>query len=120
MNILKQFSDERSFALFEAIRENGGKKTPVLISALSMSRKQYYSRLVRLREAGLIRKRKGEYSLTSFGRIVAHALEIISKGQEDYWKLEAIDLAPVEHSDKLRAVLITDVTLKRILFEMFR
>lgn len=119
MNVLKELSGARNLELFDAIRENG--TTPLLISSVNMTRKQYYSRLRRFKESGLIRKHRGVYSLTSFGKIVAHALEIIKKGQEDHWKLEAIDRAPtVEDVDKLRAVLITDATLKRILFEMFR
>ena len=56
-----------------------------------LSRKQFYTRTSQLLQAGLIRRRKGSFSLTSLGIIVYHAQLVIEAGVNNYWKLKAID-----------------------------
>jgi len=41
-----------------------------LTKLLSLSRKQYYDRSTRLLNKGLIRRKNGEFYLTSFGQLV--------------------------------------------------
>jgi predicted transcriptional regulator len=58
---------------------------------MNLSRKQYYSRLSGLMNAGLIRRDKGKYSLTLVGKIVYDAQLKIGKALSYYWKLKAIE-----------------------------
>ncbi|HMH11324.1 MAG TPA: hypothetical protein VK553_11470 [Candidatus Nitrosopolaris rasttigaisensis] len=45
----------------------------------------------RLVNAGLVIRKKGNFFLSSFGRLVYDAQLIIGKAIENYWKLKAID-----------------------------
>jgi hypothetical protein len=89
-NILRVLSVDKSLALFETIAV-GSSASDVLRSRLDLTRKQYYSRMSALLKAGLVQRRSGSYSLSSFGKIVYDALVIIGKALENYWKLAAID-----------------------------
>jgi predicted transcriptional regulator len=62
--VLDAISDNESLELFHAIATN------VNDVELKMTRKQYYVRLNRLMEAGIIKKRNNTYCLTSFGKVV--------------------------------------------------
>ena len=44
-----------------------------------LSKKQYYSRLHRLKETGLVRKYKGHYEMTSTGLVVKRALSLMER-----------------------------------------
>jgi Mn-dependent DtxR family transcriptional regulator len=56
-----------------------------------MARKQYYSRLNHLINAGLVTRKSGKYFLTSSGKEVYELRILIGQAVENYWKLEAID-----------------------------
>jgi hypothetical protein len=94
----------------------------LLISKLGLTRKQYYSRMSALINAGLISRSNGKYSLTSFGKVVYEAQLLIEKAKQNFWKLRAIDsvessargLSPEERS-KIIETLIVEVDLKEIL-----
>jgi hypothetical protein len=62
-----------------------------LKTTLKLTRRQYYSRMSRLVNAGLVIRKKGNFFLSSFGRLVYDAQLIIGKAIENYWKLKAID-----------------------------
>ena len=68
--VLDAISDNESLELFHAIATN------VNDVELKMTRKQYYVRLNRLMEAGIIKKRNNTYCLTSFGKVVPCLVEI--------------------------------------------
>jgi hypothetical protein len=89
-NILRVLSVDKSLALFETLAV-GSSASEVLRSRLDLTRKQYYSRMSALLKAGLVQRKSGSYSLSSFGKIVYDALVIIGKALENYWKLAAID-----------------------------
>src|SRR5262249_16683591 len=44
-----------------------------------------------LLKAGLVRREKGKYSLTTFGLILHYSQKIIGMAVDQYWKLQAID-----------------------------
>jgi hypothetical protein len=116
-NILRVLSVDKSLALFEAIA-GGSSVSDVIRSRIDLTRKQYYSRMSALLKAGLIKRRNGSYSLSSFGRIVYDAHVIIGKALEDYWKLAAIDA--VQHlpdigRNKIIGVLIENPQIKESL-----
>ena len=87
---LKAIADEKTLALFNAIAAQGG-NTDTLRKKASFSRKQYYMRISTLNKAGLIRRSNGIYSLTSLGKIVYSAQNLIGEAVDNYWKLKAID-----------------------------
>jgi len=87
-----------------------------------LSRKQYYSRMSSLMEAGLIKRKQGKYTLTAFGKVVYDIIQIkLENAVNNYWKLKAIDLLemsnnlPLEERKKLVNELIGNQEIKDIL-----
>ena len=120
-DILTAISDDKSLVLFNTIALSSG-NTDILISKLGLTRKQYYSRMYALTNAGLITRSNGKYSLTSFGKIVYEAQILIGKAKQNYWKLKAIDSIESsghelssEERCKIINSLIVDNDLKEIL-----
>ncbi len=89
-DILQSISDGKSLDLFRSIAK-GGVESEVLKETKGLSKKQFYTRTSQLSQAGLIRRRKGSFSLTSLGVVVYHAQLVIEAGVSNYWKLKAID-----------------------------
>ena len=58
---------------------------------MNLTTKQYYARIAGLMKVDLIKRSKGRYSLTMFGKIVYNAHLSIGKVLKDYWKLKAIE-----------------------------
>jgi predicted transcriptional regulator len=86
----------------------------VLKTTFALTRKQYYSRMSELINAGLIIRKNGKYFLSSFGKIIYEAQMIIGISIQNYWKLKAVDSIdpssaspqlPTEEYDKLIASL---------------
>jgi hypothetical protein len=96
--------------------------------ALELTRKQYYSRLSALLKAGLVRRERSKYSLTTFGILVYHAQEIIEKAVDQYWKLKAIDSIrasgngelPQEQFHTIIDKLIANQEIKNILLKQIK
>src|SRR5262249_25897644 len=89
-DVLKTIADDKSLVLFNAIALSDS-DSDILISTLHLTRKQYYSRLSALLKAGLVKREMAKYYLTTSGKILYHAQEIIRKALNQYWKLKAID-----------------------------
>ena len=122
-DILTAISDDKSLVLFDTIALSSG-NTDVLMSKLGFTRKQYYSRMYALTNAGLITRSNGKYSLTSFGKIVYEAQILIGSAKQNYWKLKAIDSIEsssrkmtTEERNKIIDTLIVDNELKEILLD---
>jgi hypothetical protein len=127
MDVLKTIADDKSLVLFNTIAlSNGG--IDIWISALELTRKQYYSRLSALLKAGLVKRESGKYSLTTFGIIVYYTQEIIGKAVDQHWKLKAIDSIrasgnselPQEQFHTIIDKLITNQEIKNILFKQIK
>ena len=112
MYSILELLDPKTLELFETIKANGDTHTPVLISRMKMTRKQYYSRLTLLTHAGVICKKQMQYKVTSYGLIFAHAIELMKRAKENKWRLDALDCAPVEHRDKVLEALIDKETAR--------
>ena len=113
-NILRTLSVDKSLALFNTIAL-GSSASHVLRSRLNLTRKQYYSRMSALLEAGLIKRQNRIYSLSSFGKIFYDAQAIIGNAIENYWKLAAIDsieLLPDIAVNKIIDILIENPQIK--------
>ena len=88
--ILKKISDDKALALFNNIalsRDN----SPIPLKEMNLSTKQYYSRISGLTSAGLIKKKQGQYCLTSLGKVVYNAHTVIGRALNYYWKMKAIE-----------------------------
>jgi hypothetical protein len=116
---LSAISDDKSLVLFNTIALASGDST-ILKSKFQLTRKQYYSRMTELINAGLISRKNGKYFLTSFGKIVYEAQVLIGKAVQYYSKLKAIDsiesadFPAAEHS-KIIETLISSTQIKEIL-----
>jgi hypothetical protein len=89
-DVLKKISDDKALTLFNSIAvSNGDKYIPS--KEMNLTTKQYYSRISGLLNAGLIKRRKGKYSLTLLGKVVYDSQTVIGKALTYYWKLKAIE-----------------------------
>ena len=88
---------------------------------LNLTRKQYYDRSSRLLNIGLIRRKNGEFYLTSFGQLVHHSQLEIASALKHSSELKAIDELrsdPGMSEDQQKSLidnLIDDPELKRLI-----
>ena len=123
--IFSAISDNKSLSLFNIIAimssspasDVGHSNGEIIISRLNLTRKQYYTRINQLRDAGLITRKRVRFVLTSLGRVVYETQKTIGVAIQNRWKLEAIDsiqasqLAariPTEERQKLINTLVGD------------
>jgi hypothetical protein len=119
---LRAISDDKSLVLFNTIALASG-DISILISGLNLTRKQYYSRLSDLINAGLVRRMNGKYFVTSFGKVVYKAQELIGMAVQHSSKLRAIDSVespngvcfPPAELNKIIDTLISNSEIKGIL-----
>jgi hypothetical protein len=90
VDVIQALSDDKSLVLFNTIALASG-NSDALKTTLKLTRKQYYSRMSGLVNAGLITRKNGNYFVSSFGKIVYDVQLIIGKAVESYWKLKALD-----------------------------
>jgi len=88
---IRLISDEKSLLIFSTIFVAGGDSNEILIKQLKLTRKQYYSRITRLVTAGLVKRQKGRYFLTTFGMVIYDTQRLLCNAVKNYWKLRAID-----------------------------
>lgn len=120
--VIDSLGDRKSLSVFKYIAKQPS-DTSTLRGQLSLSRKQYYTRLSEMVEVGLIRKYHSNYTLTSFGKMVYDALEIIELGLTNFWKLKALDSlefakttkVPHEERERILESLIDNMKIKEIL-----
>jgi hypothetical protein len=86
--IFKRTSDEKALILLKSIAHSEGDRYYLLRA--NLTRKQYYVRLSGLIDAGLIKRYKGKYSLTSFGRVVYGSLMTIGNALDHHPKSVAM------------------------------
>lgn len=116
--ILSTISNENALAVFKTIAETRGDIELIRIK-LNMTRKQYYSRIYKLLNAGLVKRNNKRYSLTVFGEVVYDYAVILEKAlnSNNYWRLRAIDLFEIapDQSNELsigERIKIIDTLLK--------
>ena len=88
---LRALCDDKSLALFNMIAFTWSQSTSEVMAKLGITRKQYYSRMSQLINAGLAMRKNGRYVLTSFGNVVYESHILIGQAVENYWQLKAID-----------------------------
>jgi CheY-like chemotaxis protein len=122
-DILNVISDEKTLALLKTIASVNDNDSDTLRTKTKLTRKQFYSRISMLIPAGLIRRNKGEYFLTSLGKVIYYYRMRIESALEGYWKLKAIDSFEIssdlllEERRKIVDNLIGDNDIKEILLE---
>ena len=95
--VFSAISDNKSLLLFNVIgtmsspTSDGQPTGEILISRMNMTRRQYYTRINQLRDAGLITRRRTRFVLTSLGRVVYEIHKTIGVAIQNRWKLQAID-----------------------------
>jgi hypothetical protein len=119
-NIFESLSDEQSVKLFTIIAAQGPNSTD-LRGKVSLTRKQYYSRISRMVGVGLIRRRQGRLVLTAFGKILYESHKFLEIATNSKWKLKVIDSIdlsdelPKEERRKLLDNLIENSRIREIL-----
>ena len=119
-SILDAVSDDASIELFKLIALTNG-TSDVIRSNMKITRKQYYSRLFKLVQCGLIKRKDNKYFLTALGRVMYEAQATIENALKNYWKIKAIDSLtitddiPAEEQKNLIEALIQDQEIKSIL-----
>jgi predicted transcriptional regulator len=120
--VLHAISDIRSLDMFCFIAKQSV-ESDVLKQTKGLSTKQYYSRTEHLLEVGLIKRKKGRFSLTAFGAVVYHAELVIESGIQNYWKLKAVDSiqssADIGEQERVKLIksILADTRIERILGE---
>lgn len=121
-NVLKALSDRKTQKMFKAIVDSENVGSHLLIVELGLTRRQYYNRISYLLDAGLVRRHRGKYKLSSFGKVIYSLQRIAERTASNYWKLEAIDsirmsdnsnLADVDYM-KIVDILLDDVEIRDI------
>lgn len=78
-------------------------------SLYNLSKKQFYTRLRRLRDAGFVEKRDGLYKATAFGSLVYNGqVKTLEEILANYWNLKAVDVLKSRQdfpSDKKESVI---------------
>ncbi|MRN62338.1 MAG: hypothetical protein FIO03_09920 [Nitrosopumilales archaeon] len=119
--VLQAISDKRASNILKSIA-SADSNSDILITELKLTRKQYYSSMSGLIKAGLVKRQRGRYLLTAFGKVIHSAqmsLETkIESALNNYWKLKAIDSLEMpsrEENDRFISMLIDDQEIKGIL-----
>jgi hypothetical protein len=89
-DVLKSISDDKSLSIFQLIADvnsNG----EISLKKLGLSSKQYYSRISSMMTAGLIKRKRGRYYLTSFGKVIYCCTAITKSAIDNYYNLKAIE-----------------------------
>jgi predicted transcriptional regulator len=86
-----------------------------------LSKKQFYVRLKRLRDLGLVEKRQSVYRTTTFGSLVYNGhIKTLENILANYWNLKAVDVLksrqdfPSEQKEKVIEEIIQSTTLKQV------
>jgi DNA-binding HxlR family transcriptional regulator len=102
--ILKMVMNENTLKILNQIIDNKNSNNDtdgniLSITKIGLTRKQFYTKLNELTTKGLVKKEKGKYYLTTFGKIIydltsdyRNKLESVI---EDCWKFKALDVLEI-------------------------
>ena len=120
-DILSALSDDKAFTIYNTIVLSNKQDFRTLIKHMGITPRQYYSRLLKLTKAGLIRRENRKYVTTPLGIIVYKAISLVGTGLKYYWVLKVVESfqAPSainsnEVISKLVDSLIDDHDVKKI------
>lgn len=88
----------------------------------NLSKKQFYVRLKRLRDSGLIEKRDNIYITTTFGSLICNShVKTLEEMLANYWSLKAVDVLksrqdfPLQQKESVINEILQSTSLKNIL-----
>ena len=119
LKVLDAISDDISLNLLNVIFNEAGTANS-LRDQLQLSQKEYYPRMAKLIETGLIKRKSRAYTITSFGRLIHQAQLKVAKASKNLLKLKIADIVGdsdisadeyTEFIDKL----IDDIEIKNII-----
>jgi DNA-binding HxlR family transcriptional regulator len=121
--VINLISDDKSLLIYKTIFLASGDSSENLRTQLKLTRKQYYSRISRLTKAGLVKRQKGRYFVTSFGKVIYEAQRLLESAVKNLWSLKAIDSlgvaiddnVPKEERVKIINLMISNPQIKEIL-----
>lgn len=99
--IIKLISDDKSLLIFCTVFLASGDSSETIRAELKLTRKQYYSRISRLIKAGLVKRQKGKYFVTAFGKVIYDSQKLLGTAVKNYWKLKAIDSLGVVNDNNM-------------------
>ena len=122
VDILSALSDDKAFIIFNAIALGSGHDSRTLIKNMGITPHQYYSRLLKITRAELVKRVSGRYVTTALGNVVYEAVSLVGKTLNYYWILKAVEsfqapstINSKEAISKLIDSLIDDQAIKKIL-----
>ena len=89
-DVLNSISDDKSLSIFQLIsdvKSNG----EIILKKLDLSTKQYYSRISAMMATDLIKRQRGRYYLTPFGKVIYCCIMIAKNALNNYYKLKAVE-----------------------------
>jgi predicted transcriptional regulator len=90
-DVLDAISDDASLELFKSIAITEA-SSHALRRNLQVTRRQYYFRLFKLVQCGLIQRRGNIYSLTHLGKVMYDAQDTIEKAMNSSeWNIKTVD-----------------------------
>ena len=122
-DVLKVLSDEDSVGLFHEVFSHGNIDSETLISLNGLTKKQYYTRVQRLEECGLIRRKYGKYSLTAFGKVIHDCKLKIDNALAEYYSLMAVDSfndsKEIDNAQKKQLIetIVRDTSIRGLLLD---
>jgi hypothetical protein len=122
--VFGSLSDIKSLDLFNSITSENISSIELRNKSV-LTRKQYYSRLASMINAGLVKRKSGRLVLTAFGRVVNEARKTIEIAGKNEWRLRVIDSVqqsdeiPHEEWKKLLENLIDNKDIRDILVSAF-
>jgi len=121
-DLLKAICDDKSLCIFNTIGLSTNHDSDILIRNIGLSRKQFYMRVSKMLQVGLIYRNGRRYVLTSLGKIVYHVQLIIGNAVKDHWKLKALDvlkisesIIPVDEREKIVDSIIDNEKIKELI-----
>jgi DNA-binding transcriptional ArsR family regulator len=130
MDAISALSDKKALLIFKYVALSESNRSNILITRLGLTRRQFYSGMKRLSDAGLITRIGSIYRLTSLGKIVFTMYRKIENAIDNHhWKLKAVDsiiISPdaeeltIEEIQNVITKLIDDHEMKAILLPSIR
>lgn len=111
LSMLRILADKHCLKILTVIANDGNVASHTLQSTTGFSKKQHYSRIQQLIECGLVKRKHGVFSLTSFGKVIYRSKLKIDAAFKEYYTLKAVDsiLATKEINDRNRKELINNI-----------
>jgi hypothetical protein len=89
-DILRSISDDKSLSIFQLIGDvnsNG----EIILKKLGLRRRQFYSKMSAMMATDLIKRQKGIYTLTPFGKVIYCCIMIAQSTLKNYYNLNAVE-----------------------------